>query len=88
MSAPHMDVGSSTWIMAPSTDSGFSAWISVPNLDIGSKFGYRVECEGSGLEYDGGGGGGLDDECGVRGVGFDGHFGCRPHTWILELQLG
>ena len=88
MSAPHMDIGPSIRIMVPRTDIGFSAWIWAPNLHIGSKFAYRVECEGGGRQYDGGGGGGLDDERGVRGVGFEGQFGCRLHTWISDPQLG
>ena len=54
------------------------------SMDIVSELGYRVECEGGGFEYDVGGGGGLDDEGGVRGVGFEGQLGCRPHTWISD----
>ena len=57
-------------------------------LDIGSKLGYRVECEGGGLEYDGSGGGGLDDEGGVRGVGLKGQLGRRFHTRISDTELG
>ena len=68
MSAPGVDIGSSIFIMVPSTDIVFSAWISAPNLRIGSKLGYRVECEGGGLEYDGDGG--FDDQGDVGQLGY------------------
>ena len=58
------------------------------SMDIVSELGYRVECEGGVLEYDGGGGCGLDDEGGVRGVGLEGQFGRRLHTWISDSNLG